>query len=691
MNRFDSQGFFWTDLPKKRGDRSYDRPTPPIPETGWRPPTTFPNLSAAKTISFDTETFDPELTKVKGQPEKGPGWARGSGHIVGFSIGVEQGGRWYFPLRHEIEPEYNLDPQQCLSWAAHVLGDERPKVGANLFYDVGWMRQEGVTVRGPLYDVQYAEALLNSETPSVALDNLAKRYLGIPKNTEFLYEWLSDAYGGAANDKQRKNLYRCTPRLVGPYGESDADLPLRILPEQWKLLERDNLLDLFNMECGLIRLWIDMRFAGCPVDVDYFEKLRSEFMGEMDELATRMRSELGFSVNVNSGADLARAFDHLSIPYGRTAPTERNPEGQPSFTADFLDSVDHPFAEMVRGHRQRGKIVSTFIESYILNSHVNGQVFCQFHPLRGDKNGARSGRLAASTPNLQNIPVRSEEGRRLRAGFIAQRGTCWRKYDYSQIEYRLLAHHAVGQGAEDIRARYNRDPSTDYHEAIIALILQLTGIELERRPAKTINFGLIYGMSQRELIRRLNLSQIEGTGLFKNYHEAVPFAKATMNSCSDFAEKNGYIDTILGRRSRFDRWGPLGFDREAPTYGFERALKEYGNVQRAFTHKALNRRLQGGAADLMKKAMYQCYKDGIFDETGVPRLTVHDELDFIDEGQRSRAFEEMRHVMQTCIPQISVPVVADLEIGPNWGKVKDPYAARKWESDEIEIYRPFLT
>jgi DNA polymerase-1 len=590
--------------------------------------------------------------------------------MVGFSIGVE-GGKWYFPIRHEIEPEYNLDPEQCLKWAAHVLGDERPKTGANLTYDVGWFREEGVTVRGPLFDVQFAEALLNSEAPNVALDVLAEKYLGKGKTTEFLYEWCADAYGGQVNHRQRKNIYRCSPRMIGPYGEDDANLPLQIIKKQWPELERLGLIDLFNMECSLIYLLIEMRYAGCPVDVDYFERLRAEFMGEIETCRQQMKHIVGFDVNANSSNDMAKAFDSLGLPYNMTAPTKNYPNGQPSFTADFLDTVNHPFAEIVRQLKGREKLVGTFIESYILDSHVNGEVHGQFHPLKGDKNGTRSGRLAGSTPNLQNIPIRTDEGRRIRNGFVALKGTVWRKYDYSQIEYRLLAHHAVGQGAEEIRQRYRQDPRTDYHEATQQLIFDSTNLQLDRGPTKTINFGLIYGMSQREMARRLHLSATGGADLFTKYHQAVPFAKETMDDCSGFAQRNGYIDTILGRRSLFDRWGPERFDAEAPALSFEAALSKYGRIQRAFTHKALNRRLQGGSADIIKKAMVRCWKDGIFDVTGVPRLTVHDELDFIDQGGRGEAFREMHHILETCVPGLRVPIVCDLEISPhNWGAVQ---------------------
>jgi DNA polymerase I-like protein with 3'-5' exonuclease and polymerase domains len=640
---------------------------PPIPDTGWKTPTEFPNLASAKVISFDVETYDPELVKQGKIPSKGPGWARDSGHIVGLAIGAQGGGRWYFPVRHEVEPEYNLEPEKVFAWARHVLGTTVPKVGANLIYDYGWLLEEGVTVEGPLYDVQFAEALLNSEAPDVALELLANKYLGEGKDSNHLYEWCSDFYGGPATGRQRKNIYRAPPRLVGPYAESDADLPLRIIDHQWKEMSRLGLLDLFAMECGLIRLLVKMRYRGAPIDVPYVEQLHDRLKAEVAALDLEIKRQVGFEVNTAASQSLARAFDKLGLPYNRTASTERSPNGSPTFTADFLENVDHPVAQLIVERKQKEKLRAVFLESYLIKNNHNGKVHCQFHPLRGDENGARSGRFASSDPNLQNIPVRTEDGKRIRKAFVA-RGI-WRKYDHSQIEYRMLAHHAVGPGSQEIRERYAANPDTDYHDTTIDLIKQLTGTVLDRRPAKTINFGLIYGMSQAELARRLHLAD-GGKELFGAYHRGVPFARATMKDASDFAGRYGFVSTVLGRRSLFDSWVPEAYSATAKALPLEQAMAAYGRVQRAFLHKALNRKLQGGAADVMKKGMVQCYEDGVFDYIGYPSLTVHDELDFDDEtdGQKQDGWDYMKHTLETCMGNLlRVPLLVDMKIGPNWG------------------------
>lgn len=660
MPRFDDIGMFWQDYPSARGTNRVAAVMPEIPNTGWETPKEFPNLSAAKVIALDIEGYDPELTT------HGPGWARNSGHIVGVSIGVH-GGKWYFPFRHEVEKEYNLEPEKVLSWLGDVLNTPSiPKVGANLIYDVGWLEHEGVTVAGDLVDVQYAEALLR-ENAKVALDNLASRYLGEHKDSELLYRWCADFYGGAINDKQRANIYRTPPRLTGPYAESDADLPMRLAPLLYDRLHAEGLLNVFNMECKLIRLLLAMRKEGVSVDVAKAEQVRSDLLKRSAEFNKRLKEMVGFEVNVNASASLAKAFDKIGLGYKKTT------KGNPSFTKEFLKTVMHPIGNIIREIKTCEKMVGTFLEGYILNSHVNGKVYGQFHPLRSDDGGTRSGRFSSSTPNLQNIPIRSDLGKQLRSIFIPDPGhKCWRKYDYSQIEYRFLVHFAIGEGAELVRHLFRTDPSTDYHALTQKLVKDKTGIFLERKPIKNINFGLIYGMGVAKLARQIGISGAEGKKLFKAYHEGAPFAKATMEMCINEAQRTGVITTILGRKSRFDMWEPADYTGEERAIGlpYEKALMLYGNIKRAYTHKALNRKLQGSAADMMKIAMVRCWEEGIFDATGVPRLTVHDELDFSDPGGRDEAFKAMKHIMETALP-ISIPTKADEEVGPNWGYVEE--------------------
>lgn len=666
--RSDSIGLFWQDNVRQK-DGKTTRIMPPIPETGWSAPAEFPDLRAARALSIDVETYDPNLKK------RGPGWARHDGHIVGIAVGTDDGGRWYFPMRHEILPETNLDPNHVLAWAADNLSNpKQPKVGANLTYDVGWLREEGVLVKGDLYDVEFAEALLD-ERAKVALEVLGQKYLRKSKETSILNDWCCAYYGGSMVD-QRANIYRAPPCIVGPYAQGDVDLPFGVMAKQWPYLLQQGLGHIFTMECELIYLMIEMRYAGVTVDLHRAETLLERLNGEIEEHYQELEDAVGFPVNISSANSLSRAFDHLGLEYPRTKPSARAPQGNPSFKGAFLDNVAHPVGKIIRKIRKKKKITGTFIQSYILDSHINGRVYGQFHQLRGDSYGARSGRLSSSNPNLQNIPVRSELGKEMRKMFLPDYGHVrWRKYDYSQIEYRGLAHYAVGDRAEEVRALYNNDPTTDFHKMVQNLIFTMTGLlgEEDDRPlVKNVNFGTVYGMGEPGLARYLNLQLNAAKKLFAAIHSAAPFLKATMEATMEEANLLGYITTILGRRSRFDLWESANWkdrdvdDKKTRGLPYNLAILKWGNVQRAYLHKSLNRRLQGTAAEVIKVAMLRCWKDGVFDRTGVPRLTVHDELDFSDPGGVDDAFDEMEHIMETAL-QLRVPIRVEQEQGPTWG------------------------
>lgn len=662
-DRWDASGFFWDDVGKKRPERLGWMP--PIPETGWKPPAEFPNLSAAKALGIDLETWDPELN------DAGPGWGRGGngkkGHVVGFSIAVHRGPKLYFPLRHTVEPSDNRDPETCFRWLSYQLNDDRPKIGLNIIYDLGWLREEGVAFKGPFYDPGYAEALLDSERPNCDLESISQKYCGRGKETTKLESWLSAYYPG----HWKANIYRAPPRLVGPYGEEDAALPLEAMVAQWPLLQQRGVMDVFKLECRLIPLLLDMRFKGAPVDVAYAEQLASRIAQVQAQLEDQGREISGRTVNFNSGDDLGAAFDSLGLRYERTA------GGKPSFTSNFLETVQHPIGDLVREWRRLDKLRSTFVQGYIIDKNVNGRIHCEFHPLRGEDAGARSGRFASSGPNLQNIPVRDKKGqegisrKEIRRCIRALKKR-WRTFDYSQIEYRMLAHHAVGEGADQIRDMYQANPKTDYHKATGKMILEMTAQDLPREYVKNINFGLIYGMSEPALAEFLHLELKKAKELFAAYHRAVPFARATMAACASEIDLTGAVRTILGRVSDFNSWVPKEYTKNAIPLPYDEALMQYGyDIERAFKHKGLNRKLQGGAADMMKAAMVQAYEGGIFDATGIPLLTVHDELDFDDEyeDENAPAWAELKHCMENAI-KLSVPVVAESSFGATWADCK---------------------
>lgn len=539
-------------------------------------------------------------------------------------------------------------------------------------------------MQGQLYDVQFAEALLDSDA-FVALEAQAVKYLGEHKQADMLVQWLSAFYGGPATMKQRENIWRSPPRLAAPYAIGDIDLPPRILWKQWNLLKQQGLLDLFHMECNLIPLLAAMRFAGVSVDTTRAAKARDYLLEKETTYTAQLRSMAGMDVNVNAGDSLAKAFDKLGVPYPVTDKTKK-----PSFKKEFLKSVQHPIGNLVRETRKVQKTRTTFIESYILNSNVNGKIYPSIHPLKGDENGTITGRFAMSNPNGQNLSARDEEmGMLVRGCFIPDHGhKQWRKFDWSQLQYRFLAHYAVGSGADELRHIFNTDPKADYHEVVQRLIQQITGTLLDRKPVKNINFGFVFGMGIKHLAELLGLTLEKATELATQYHLGVPYVKETLRAASDEAQESGIVTTVLGRKTRFNLWEPNLRGRRArealtlaladeldldegdrlPGLPYARALEKYGdNLRRAYTHKALNYKLQGSEGDYMKACMLRAWNEGVFAATGVPRLTVHDELDFSDTGESDDAFDYLQHDIMEGTVRFRVPMSVGVDVGPTWG------------------------
>lgn len=654
---------FFDDEPIVTRRRALLKQPPPVPETGWRPPQYYPDLSDAAVIAFDTETEETDF-------KHGPGWARDKGQICGFSVAAKDRrgnrGKWYFPIRHKYEPEWNLDPVTTLRWLRATLQTPHiPKVGANLLYDVGWLTTENIYVEGELHDIQFAEALLEDQG-EVALDYLGVKYLGQGKETSLLYKWCAETYGGDVSGIQRENIYRAPPRLVGPYGEADADMPLDILDKQWPILAREGTLPLYRMECDLIYLLVRMRLAGVQIDVPFAEQLYTELGNDIRTLNDQLHRDSGVRANVNSPGDLAMVFDAVGIKYPRTQ------RGAPSFQKEFMKSLDHPIANLVNSIREHEKIRSTFVRSYLLESNVKGRIFCQFHPLRGDDGGTITGRFSSSDPNLQNIPVRTKLGKRVRKAFTADPGhIAWEKDDHSQIEYRMLANFASGPGSEELRDTYNRDPKTDYHSVVHDNVLNLTGMDIERRPIKNINFGLIYGQSEKSLGYKAGFKPDQAKAVFHAYHQGAPYVRPTMKAIGAEVQLNGFITTFLGRRVRFNLWEPIN-DR-ALALPYDAAIRQYGQmIRRAYEYRGVNYKLQGSAADVLKAGMHKCWRDGVFDVIGVPKLQVHDELDFsvIDDSPvQQEGYAYMRHCLEQAV-SCNVPIRVDFGRGKNWGEIE---------------------
>lgn len=623
------------------------------PRSDWRPPLTFPDLSDAKRIAVDLETRDPHLK------EKGPGSIRRDGYPVGIAIASDTGFRGYFPFAHLGGG--NMDRDRVLNFAHDLL--KRPELEvafANGPYDLEWLAFLGITVAGRIHDVQTAEPLLDEEREGgYALEKLAMSYLGEGKDERLLNE-AAQVYGitKAERENPKAWLWKLHSKYVGPYAEVDAERTLRVLDLQLPILEAEGLRKIYDMECDLMKLVLKMRLRGVPVDLEKAAHYSKEFKRREDEIAMQVLTEHRIHLNPWSQPDIARICDKLKIVYPRT---EKN---TPSFTQDFLDANEHPFLKQVRELRRYDRMRGTFIDELIFGNQINGRIHCQFHQLRKDDSGTRSGRFSCTNPNLQQVPARDPDiGPIIRSLFIPEPGRKWAKLDYSQQEPRLLIHYAYVcklRGADAARQAYIDDPNLDYYK----YGSQVVGVP--RRDTKTVILGRMYGMGKKKLAADLNRTIDEATKLLRKIDDSMPYVKELSDRTMRHVEREGKIRTYGGRLCHFDHWVPkeMQFDfGVVPVRGRERAESQWPEMElvRAFTHKSLNRLIQGSAGDMTKMAMLKNWHD--FGDDGVPHLQVHDELDYSVDSEEHAL--KLQQGMQTCI-KLEVPVAAELDYVEHW-------------------------
>jgi DNA polymerase I-like protein with 3'-5' exonuclease and polymerase domains len=306
--------------------------------------------------------------------------------------------------------------------------------------------------------------------------------------------------------------------------------------------------------------------------------------------------------------------------------------------------------------REINKSHTTFIDTILKHQH-KGRIHAEINQIRSDQGGTVTGRFSYNNPNLQQIPARNKElGPRIRSLFIPEEGCKWGCFDYSQQEPRLVTHYAALDGlygVDEVLEAYN-DGEADFHQIVADMA------SIPRSQAKTINLGLFYGMGKNKLQAELGISKEDANDLFRLYHAKVPFVKMLMESVMSRAQDKGRVRTLLGRRCRFNLWEPNQFGIHK-ALNHEDALAEHGpGIKRAFTYKALNKLIQGSAADMTKKAMVDLYKEGI-----IPHIQVHDELDI----SVSDNADKIKEIMESAV-ELEVPNKVDYESGPNWGTIK---------------------
>jgi DNA polymerase I-like protein with 3'-5' exonuclease and polymerase domains len=617
------------------------------PETEWVMPSEIPDLRGAKEFCIDLETYDPNLKT------KGSGWPTKDGYVVGVAIAVE-GASVYLPIRHGKGD--NFPPSMVLNYMKDLCSDpEAHYIFHNAQYDVGWLRAEGIEVKGTIIDTMVAAPLLDENRFSYALNSLGKDYLFETKDERML----RDAAKEFGLDPKAE-LHLLPAMYVGKYAEQDAALTLRLWNHFKGMIQNDGLEQIFEVESQILRIAIDMRSRGVRIDLEKTESAGKDLVAKEREIIASVKKEYGIDVDIWAAASVAKGFDKLGLEYNRTA------KGQPSFTKDFLKNHEHPFAQSVVKARELNKAHSTFIET-ILRHQNNGRLHPEMHQLRSDDGGTVTGRFSYSNPNLQQIPSRDQNiSSLIRSLFLPEKGETWGSFDYASQEPRLVVHYAKSLdlgGADEFVNAFLDDPRTDFHQ----LAADLMGVS--RKEAKTIGLGLIYGMGVNKLSHQLGVELDEAKVLSRKYHQNIPFLKELADKCSGRASRPPYlIRTLLHRRCRFPMWEPVSVSRDEPVrtpYNREKAEQVYGpnNIKVAFAYKALNRLIQGSAADQTKMAMVELHKEGL-----LPLVQIHDELAMSVPNKHTA--NKVREIMESCV-RLHVPSVVDMECGPNWGSLKE--------------------
>jgi len=613
------------------------------PESNWAPPQNLPDLSSAKEIAIDLETHDPDLI------HKGPGWATNSGEVVGVSLATES---WsgYLPFRHQGGG--NLEKDFVVNWLKKQMATPSDKIFHNAMYDVGWLRRLGVDVSGTIQDTMVAAPLVNENRNRYSLDSLGSEYCGERKDESLLKE---AAHSFGVDPKS--GMWKLPSNYVGPYAEQDAVLTLKLWQVLKELIDKEEVRQIYTLERDLLPLLLEMRWNGVRVDENAAEEKSKYLKREEYKLLDQITKDYGTAIEVWNARSIAKAFDKAGLTYPRTPKSN-----QPSFTAQWLEGHTHILPQSIVKARRYNKMRTTFIDKMIFEHSHNGRIHGQMHPLRSDDGGTVTGRFSYSTPNLQQVPARDPElGPLIRGLFIPEEGCLWGAFDYSQQEPRLTVHYASltnQPGAENAVVQY-RDENADFHQIVADMA------NIPRKQAKDINLALSYGMGKKKLIYTLGISDSEAEDLIAKYHQRVPFVKALADSCMRNAGNRGHVTTLLGRKCRFNLFEPRG-ERTIPL-PYAEASEKWGeeNIARSYTYKALNRLIQGSAADMTKKAMLDLYKEGY-----IPHVQVHDELDISVETKQQA--KEIKEIMENCV-QLEVPNIVDAELGTTWGNATTSY------------------
>ena len=582
-------------------------------------------LTSSEMIALDTETSSTDPMQAE---------------LMGISLSVKPGEGYYIPVGHHDPAVKQIPLQQIVDAIKKPLQDPAiPKAGHNIKYDALVLRRHGLEITPLSFDTMLAEWLVNPASRNLGLKSLAWVRLGIEMTH------IEELIG---KGKTQINMAEVPVASAAPYAAADAEVTLLLVPELRKELEDHKALALFrNMEMPLVSILMDMEEAGIRVDVPFFEKFSKELLERLNQIETDVHQAAGMPFNLNSTQQLSRIlFETLKLPPPNRG--KKTTSGTFSTSADVLEEMrgQHPIVDQILEYRELAKLKSTYVDALPLEVNpATGRIHTSYN-----QTGSVTGRIASSDPNLQNIPTRTEIGKRVREGFIASPGSILLSVDYSQIELRIVAHMANDQA---MLAAFKA--GEDIHAATAAAIYNLPLDQVtrdQRRSAKAINFGLIYGMGAYGLSRSADLTLAEADTFIKEYFTEFPGVKSYLDGIRKQATERGYVETLLGRRRYF------------PGLATQTNL----NLRQREEREAINAPIQGTAADILKIAMLHIpaalKKAGLKSQV---LLQVHDELvlecpqEELNDAARIVQYE-MEHAYT-----LQIPLTTEAKSGIHWG------------------------
>jgi len=645
------------------------------------------DLSGIDTVAIDIETYDPNLKT------KGLGAIRKDGFICGIAVATKND-LAYFPLRHS-DTDIAFDRINKI-WDIlneRIFQNEKiTKVFHNAMYDVCWIRAvTGMMIKGRIVDTMIAASVIDENRFKYSLDALSKDYLNEEKYKYDLQQKTLEWSGGTVKDPMT-NMHKLPASIVKEYAKQDVNLTYKL----WKLFNKkiDEVLytkddgeqktcrQIFELETKLFLCLVDMKFKGVRIDVAKAILFGRHLKKRRDQIIKAIESITTIHVDIWAAASIKKLLDHLCIKDYKVTPKSKMPQ----LPKDYLRKHNNKCLRMIAKAREYDKAVNTFIDGLLEYVH-EGRIHADINQIRSDTGGTVTGRFSMSNPNLQQIPAKGYIGSKMRELFIPEDGCQWGSFDYSQQEPRIVVHYAIKlglPGTENLQEEFDKDDA-DFHQIVADMA------NISRKQAKTINLGLFYGMGKIKLQRELGLDQRQAKELFNEYHGRVPFVRQLSQELIAFAKQNKLLFTLHDRFCRFDRWETTNKEwnpetnrfNEVPLYTKEQAMEAFkaemldkykenkidanymDYFERyytpAFTYKALNRLIQGSAADMTKKAMVDLHEKGI-----IPHIQIHDELCFSITDHEP---ELIKNIMEQTIP-LEVKNKVDFESGPNWGTIK---------------------